>query len=560
MKTGTAFLLLVSFFVSCDVAKDADSFFDMAIKEAARAELPAVPTGIVVQTAEGQITASWNTVGNADSYEVYYNSAPTPPSSPFNVTSSTNTVITGLSNGTTYYVWVKAKNAKGLSEFSEAASGIPVAASEPPAAPGMPSVKPGNGELAVEWNAVAGATKYEVCIGTSPNSGEAQKHGDDISGLSVNITGLVNGTVYYLWIKAKNSAGVSGFSPVATGTPTAAPPENTYTVNSAQTFIGAFQSINDSSKDGTYIVTITGNYVITSLALSANAKKTIVLRGDASPCVLYNAGDNPIFTVPNRITLVLENNITLNGNQKYYPAVEVSIGGTLEMNAGSVITGAKARGVRVNGGTFAMKGGSVYNNYSGNDKSGGGVFVDNNGVFNLSDGTISDNEGNRNGGGVCVENAAFTMTGGTISGNFGGDADSSYSSGGGGVLVDEGGSFIMSGGTISGNTAQSSYGAYGGGVLVWESGSFTMSGGAITGNTVSAPSGRTYGGGVCVVLGYLEGIFTKNGGGVIDDTNAAQTGKVACIHDGWSDSVRNTTAGPLVNMNSAIAGATGGWE
>jgi hypothetical protein len=55
------------------------------------------------------------------------------------------------------------------------------------------------------------------------------------------------------------------------------------------------------------------------------------------------------------------------------------------------------------------------------------------------------------------------------------------------------------------------------------------------------------------------GASIKNGGGVIGDTNAVQEGKVACIYN--SGTLRNTTAGPSVNMNrSIIAGNDGGCE
>jgi hypothetical protein len=165
--------------------------------------------------------------------------------------------------------------------------------------------------------------------------------------------------------------------------------------------------------------------------------------------------------------------------------------------------------------------------------TGGVVFIDNNGIFNLSGGIICDNEGPRNGGGVGVKNAAFNMTGGTISGNFGGEINSSYSSGGGGVVLEENGDYSMSNWIISGNTA------------------------------VSENNGRTCGGGVCVWELYTPGIFIKSEGGTIDDTNSAQKGKVVCIWSGreyGENPIRNTTAGPSVNMNSAIAGSAGGWE
>jgi hypothetical protein len=399
------------------------------------------------------------------------------------------------------------------------------------------------------------------------------------SGTSITIPGqgtlVFSGKDFTGWNTRADGSGVfysTGSSVTVTGNATLfaqwadVPPEGakTYTVNSPQAFTDAFAAINASSKEETHIITITGEYVVNRITLAANAKKTIILRGGGSPCVLYNnndGGDAPLFTVPNRITFVLENNITLNGNQKYYPAVKVSLGGTLEMKAGAVITGAYGRGVEVDGGIFNMNGGTINSNRAGSTGSGGGVLVHDNGTFNLSDGIISDNTGNGNGGGVYVTEATFNMTGGIINGNFGGDITDSYSSGGGGVMVGEEGVFIMSNGTIRNNTAQSSYGAYGGGVLVGEDASFTMSGGTITSNTVTAPRGGTYGGWVCV-WGPVGGIFTKNGSSVIDATNSAQAGKVACVYTGSisGNAVRNTTAGPSVNMNSLIAGSPGGWE
>ena len=331
------------------------------------------------------------------------------------------------------------------------------------------------------------------------------------------------------------------------------PPENSHTYtanNSAEDLIEALQAINTSSQAGTYIINITGEYVINRITLTTNAEKTIIFHGAGAPCVLYNGGTDPLFTVPNRITLVLENSITLNGNQKSYPAVKVLIGGTLNLKAGAKITGAKNHGVWVNGGTFNMTGGSITSNYSGNSDGGGGVFVDNNGIFNFSDGTISDNTSDWSGGGVSIGNATFNMTDGTISGNF--------SRGGGGVAV-KNGIFNMFNGTISANTVNSYDQTESGGGVKVSNGLFAMSGGTITGNTVTLPSSITYGGGV-YILGYNGGIFTKNGGGIIDDTNSAQNGKAVYVSNAYLDFERNTTAGPSVNMDSRIAGSTGGWE
>ena len=169
-------------------------------------------------------------------------------------------------------------------------------------------------------------------------------------------------------------------------------------------------------------------------------------------------------------------------------------GGTISGNTASDVGG----GVYVNtDGTFTMSGGEI----SGNTPvSGGGVYVDAGGTFTMSGGEISGNTARDGGGGVHIVNdGTFTMSGGEISGNTARD--------GGGVEVDGSGStFTMENGTISGNTAQ--YGK-GGGVHIVNDGTFTMSGGEISGNTAH------YGGGVEVDRGST---FTMENGTISGNT------------------------------------------
>jgi hypothetical protein len=56
---------------------------------------------------------------------VYYGTTET-PETPATTVSETSTTITGLSNGTLYYVRLRAKNAAGVSGWSETASGMPL--------------------------------------------------------------------------------------------------------------------------------------------------------------------------------------------------------------------------------------------------------------------------------------------------------------------------------------------------------------------------------------------------------------------------------------------------
>jgi hypothetical protein len=186
---------------------------------------PQVPGKPLLAAGDIQITVSWTAVAGAVSYEVWVgesDNTATAAKYGVDITNGLSVSIGSLSNGTTYYVWVKAKNSVGTSGFSLSASATPLAATTAPQAPGRPLLAAGDTQITVSWVAVEGAASYEVWAGTSSNSTQATKRGGDVSGLSVTIDSLANGTTYYVWAKAKNSAGTSGFSLSASATPLAA--------------------------------------------------------------------------------------------------------------------------------------------------------------------------------------------------------------------------------------------------------------------------------------------------------------------------------------------------
>jgi len=239
--------------------------------------------------------------------------------------------------------------------------------------------------------------------------------------------------------------------------------------------------------------------------------------------------------------------------------VYVTFNGTFTMNSGKIsgntATSSKYStygGGVYNYGTFTMSGGEI----SGNTADAGGGVYKRSGTFTMSGGEISGNSA-ADGGGVCVGGGTFTMDGGKISGNT--------ASGGGGVLVTQTGFFTMSDGEISGNTASDR----GGGVF-HDSETFTMSGGEISGNSAS-----NYGGGVYVDI--FSKTFTKTGGGTVygyasgvtksnvvkNSSGVVQNNSGHAVYVYKSSSVnyrRESTAGPTVNLDSAVAGTAGGWE
>jgi hypothetical protein len=110
-------ILAVFFTTGCDLAKTSTKKTSAA---------PAAPTLI---PSESSLIVNWNTVSDATAYEVWYNiSNQRDSASKFgNDVSGTSTIIDGLTNGTDYYVWLKAKNTEGTSDFSPSANSEPLA-------------------------------------------------------------------------------------------------------------------------------------------------------------------------------------------------------------------------------------------------------------------------------------------------------------------------------------------------------------------------------------------------------------------------------------------------
>jgi hypothetical protein len=186
---------------------------------------PHIPRPTITQVIPGDesIEVSWDSVSSADSYPVsyevwYYESASgSPPgtkaaeglpSSPY--------VITGLANGTEYNVDVKAKTEYDEMNSSNGGRATP---SPVPAAPTALTLMPGIGQIGVSWDAVtdSGVTSYEIYYHTANDSSQAVKYGE-VPGTSVVIKGLLHNTIYYVWLRAKNSAGPGFYSAPVSGT------------------------------------------------------------------------------------------------------------------------------------------------------------------------------------------------------------------------------------------------------------------------------------------------------------------------------------------------------
>ncbi|GHV80660.1 hypothetical protein AGMMS49944_24510 [Spirochaetia bacterium] len=197
--------------------------------------LPGIPGAISLDTqGDKNLSLSWMPGSRAQSYEVFYSQTGgiTPPNDAAKKsTSSLNTIITGLDNGASYTLWLRAVNSAGASGFTSPAGGSPHSVG--PQAPMSITVTPGSKKLNLEWPQFPGVYGYIVKYGTVNDPAAAGTLDGTVlpAGQTVRalISGLVNSpaTTYYVWVYGENSAGeLSAVAAEGRGIPVSKPPIN----------------------------------------------------------------------------------------------------------------------------------------------------------------------------------------------------------------------------------------------------------------------------------------------------------------------------------------------
>ena len=195
-------------------------------------QAPAAPT-ITLSPRSGQLTASWDepdTGGRAiEAYLIRW------VESGEDITSTTPTEVAGtareysittLTNGTEYVVSVAARNSVGQGEWSDVATGTPVAEA---GAPTLSAITHGDGTLAVTWVAPEGDTPIDNYIvewisGDGDfDSADVQENTVPATQLGYTISSLENGTEYAVRVIAANANGRGGASNIVSGTPSGLP-------------------------------------------------------------------------------------------------------------------------------------------------------------------------------------------------------------------------------------------------------------------------------------------------------------------------------------------------
>jgi len=181
-------------------------------------EVPNTPVALNAQNVSTtEFTAKWNSVSGATSYEldVSTNSNFSSFVAGYNAksVSGTSVKVTELTENTSYFYRVRAKNGIGTSQnsntISTQTSTKQIEIPNTPVASSAENV--GETEFTAKWNSVSGATSYELDLSTSSNfsSFVAGYNAKSVSGTSVKVIGLTENTNYFYRVRAKNEGGTS---------------------------------------------------------------------------------------------------------------------------------------------------------------------------------------------------------------------------------------------------------------------------------------------------------------------------------------------------------------
>jgi len=196
-----------------------------------RGNPPATPTGLAANPSNHQVSLTWNTTTTASSYNVKRSTTSGGPYTRVANATVSNDTDTGRANGTTYYYVVSAVNANGESANSREVSGTPNI--PPPGVPTGLTATAANLQVALAWNAITGATSYNVKRATITGGPYAKVGSSTVA--TYTETGLSNGTAYYYVVSAVNAYGESGNSTEASATPATVSPDVTVIVDPTQT-------------------------------------------------------------------------------------------------------------------------------------------------------------------------------------------------------------------------------------------------------------------------------------------------------------------------------------
>ncbi|MEO2013533.1 MAG: peptidylprolyl isomerase [Fuerstiella sp.] len=173
-------------------------------------------------------TITWNSVGGADSYELWVNQIGGTNAiiRETSLTSASFTATTDLADGT-YRGWVRVKNSEGYSNWSASFDFLIGVAVPNPVSITSPSVATVGGRRPlIAWTTADQATEYDIWVNHIGVQNQVIREPDWALTSYTPTSDLADGT-YRVWVKAKNTTGDSAWSSSVTFQVGVAPPSIT---------------------------------------------------------------------------------------------------------------------------------------------------------------------------------------------------------------------------------------------------------------------------------------------------------------------------------------------
>jgi hypothetical protein len=232
---------------------------------------PSQPLSASASAGDAEAELSWSSPSTSNGsaitdYVIKYATTSGGPYTTFNdgVSTSRTTTVTGLSNGVPYYFTVSAVNAAGTGAGSSETSAVTPLAP----APVITSITGSNGQIDVSWGAVNhGGDNYQIWWGTDPTWATSFTY-TGTTNTTYNISGLVNGTTYYVRVAGWNNSlspqvGTTAWSTNASAVPASpTPPSAPTSISAESAFLGNNLVVNPGAESGTSGWSYTGDWYV----------------------------------------------------------------------------------------------------------------------------------------------------------------------------------------------------------------------------------------------------------------------------------------------------------
>ena len=220
---------------------------------------PTAPRNLRAEAGDTQVTLRWTApLSNGgvaiDGYEYQQKTGNAPYGSWTDISGADDTttehIVTGLTNGTSYRFKVRAKNPTGGE--GPASNEVTAVPRTVPTAPQSLTATAGNGRVQLDWTAPASdgglpinRYQYRYKAGTGSFTTWANVPGSNINTTSYTVTGLTNGTLHTFEVRAATASTV-GVAASDTATPMAvAPGKPSVTVQSRDTALYVSWTLED---------------------------------------------------------------------------------------------------------------------------------------------------------------------------------------------------------------------------------------------------------------------------------------------------------------------------